>query len=69
LCELHRLKSSEKHLVIVCSMVALYLSKDSARTDQMRPHSEEIARASGSLSRALIPVLRLWRAAHQLTAS
>lgn len=69
LCELHRLENSEKHLVIVCSMVALYLSKDSARTDQMRPYSDRIARASGSLSRALIPVLRLWRVAHQLTSS
>lgn len=69
LCELHRLENSEKHLVIVCSMVALYLSKDSARNDQMRLYSDRIARAGGSLSRVLIPVLRAWRAAHRLTSS
>lgn len=69
LCELHRLKNSTKHLVIVCSMVALYLSKDSVRTDQRRTDSELIVSASGSLSRTLIPALRLWRSAHQLTSS
>jgi tetraprenyl-beta-curcumene synthase len=69
LCELRRLQNSEKHLVIVCSMVALYLSKDSARTDQMRAYSDRIALAGGSLSRALIPVLQLWRAAHRLTST
>jgi tetraprenyl-beta-curcumene synthase len=69
LCELRPLENSEKHLVIVCSMVALYLAKDSARKEQMRPYSDRIARAGGSLSRALIPVLRAWRAAHRLTSS
>jgi tetraprenyl-beta-curcumene synthase len=69
LCELHSLEHSEKHMVIVCSMVALYLSKDSARTGAMCASSELIARAGGSLSRALIPVLRLWRTAYQLTSS
>jgi tetraprenyl-beta-curcumene synthase len=69
LCELHLLKNSEKHTVIVCSMVALYLSKSNARTPDMRAHSNRIARAGGSLSRALIPVLRVWRATHQLTSS
>ena len=69
LCELRRLQNGEKHLVIVCSMVALYLSKDSARTAQTRAYSSRIALAGGSLSRALIPVLRLWRAAHRLTST
>lgn len=66
--ELHKLKNSEKHFVIVCSMVALYLSKDSARTDQMRSSSDQIADAGGSLSRVLLPAVRLWRAAHRLTS-
>jgi len=69
LCELHHLENSGKHLVIVCSMVALYLSKDSARTAEMRAYSDQIALAGGSLSRALIPVLRFWRAAHRLDSS
>ncbi len=66
--ELRKLENSEKHFVIVCSMVALYLSKDSARTDQMRSSSDQIADAGGSLSRALLPALRLWRTAHRLTS-
>jgi tetraprenyl-beta-curcumene synthase len=66
LCELHKLKHSEKHSVIMCSMVALYLSKDSVRIPAMRAASSRIAHSGGSLSRLLIPVLRLWRAAYQL---
>jgi tetraprenyl-beta-curcumene synthase len=69
LYELNSLENSEKHILIVCSMVALYLSKDSVRIGPMRASSVRIARAGGSLSRALIPVLRLWRAAYQLTSS
>jgi tetraprenyl-beta-curcumene synthase len=69
LYELSKLDNSEKHFVIVCSMVALYLSKDSVRTDQMRPPSDRVALAGGSLSRVLLPALRLWRIAHRLTSS
>jgi tetraprenyl-beta-curcumene synthase len=69
LSELHTLKSSETHVLIVCSMVALYLSKDTARTVAMRTWSRRIACAGGSLTRVLLPILRLWRAAHSLRAS
>jgi tetraprenyl-beta-curcumene synthase len=67
--ELHELKNGEGHALIACSMVALYLSKDSARTDALRSRSRRIARAGGSLTRMLLPVLRLWRAAHGLRSS
>jgi tetraprenyl-beta-curcumene synthase len=69
LCELDVLENSGKHMVILCSMVALYLSKSSARAPEMRAFSDRIARAGGSLSRTLIPVLGLWRAVHRLTSS
>jgi tetraprenyl-beta-curcumene synthase len=47
--------------VIVACMVALYLSKDAARAPDVQPGSRRILEAGGSLSRALLPVLRIWR--------
>lgn len=67
--ELHTLKDAETHLVIVCSMVALYLSKDSVRTAAMSDSSRRIAHAGGALTRMLLPVLRLWRVIHSVRAS
>ncbi len=67
--ELQSLKRGEKHVLIACSMVALYLSKDSARTNAMRDSSRLIAEAGGSLTRALLPILRLWRVAYSLRSS
>jgi len=55
------LPDGERHVLIVACMIAMYLSKDSARTPAMRKASLEFARAGGSLSRLLLPVLRLWR--------
>ncbi len=69
LCELHTLTNGESHVLIACSMVALYLSKDSSRADFMRYWSARLAVAGGSLTRALLPVLRLWRAAYSLRSS
>jgi tetraprenyl-beta-curcumene synthase len=67
--ELETLKGAETHAVLLCSMVALYLSKDSARTHTVRDSSKRIAQAGGPLTRTLLPVLRLWRVIHSLRAS
>lgn len=67
--ELSGLANSEAHLLISGCMVALYLSKDSARTDSARRWSRELAQAGGPLTRALVPILRLWRAAYSLRSS
>jgi tetraprenyl-beta-curcumene synthase len=48
--------------VIVASMIAMYLSKDSARTPELDDYTRLLARAGGSLTRLLMPVLRTWRA-------
>jgi len=64
--ELHALRNGEAHVLIVCSMVALYLSKDVTRTSAMRSGSSRIVAAGRSLTRALLPILRLWRSAHDL---
>lgn len=45
------LRYSERHLVIAASMVAMYLSKDSARTPSQRSSTKRIADAGGSLTR------------------
>jgi len=62
--EARALKNSEKHILIVTSMVAMYLSKDSALTPAMRARTRRIVDAGGSLTRVLLPILRLWRIAY-----
>jgi tetraprenyl-beta-curcumene synthase len=69
LCELRSLKEGETHLVIVASMVALYLSKDNTRDASWLQGSAEIVKAGGSLTRLLVPALRLWRVAYSLRSS
>ena len=59
--EARRLRDGHRHAVIASCMVAMYLSKDSARTPAMRASTASFARAGGSLTRLLLPILRLWR--------
>lgn len=58
------LRDVERHRVIVASMVALHLSRDSARSTALRADGRKLARAGGSLTRLLVPILRLWRVAY-----
>lgn len=58
------LRNGHRHAVIAACMVAMYLSKDSARTPAMRPTTDSFVAAGGSLTRLLLPVLRLWRVAY-----
>jgi tetraprenyl-beta-curcumene synthase len=55
------LPDGARHTVILACMVAMYLSKDSSRAPQMRASTRSLAAAGGSLARALLPVLRIWR--------
>ncbi len=64
LSDVRSLQCSEKHVLIVTSMVAMYLSKDSALTPAMREGTKHILAAGGSLTRILLPILRLWRIAY-----
>jgi tetraprenyl-beta-curcumene synthase len=59
--EVAGLDNSQRHLVIVACMVAMFLSKDSARAPAMRSSTCKITRASGSITGLLVPVLRAWR--------
>jgi len=63
------LRRSRRHVVIVTSMIALYLSKSTARTPAMQENTRLLTRAGGSLTRLLVPTLRLWRRAYSLGAA
>lgn len=58
------LRNGHRHAVIVACMIAMYLSKDSTRSAQMRERTASLVRAGGPLARALVPVLRMWRVAY-----
>jgi tetraprenyl-beta-curcumene synthase len=55
------LPNGERHAVLLACMIALYLTKDSARSDDLRWTSTQLAGAGGTLPRLLMPALRLWR--------
>jgi tetraprenyl-beta-curcumene synthase len=58
------LPDGQRHAVILSCMVALYLTKDSARTPAMTADAKQLGRAGGTLPQALMPVLRTWRLAY-----
>lgn len=55
------LPNAERHLVLASCMIAMYLSKDSARSPAYRATTSVLARHAGPLPRALTPILRTWR--------
>ncbi|HXN39179.1 MAG TPA: DUF2600 family protein [Solirubrobacteraceae bacterium] len=59
--EARRLQDGQRHAVILACMVAMYLSSDRARAPAVRESSRRIAAAGGSLTRLLVPILRIWR--------
>ncbi len=61
--EARRLRDGRRHGVIAACMIAMYLSKDSARTPEMRAGTARLVHAGGSLTRLLLPILRTWRIA------
>jgi len=63
------LPDGHKHAVIATSMIAMYLSKDSARTAELRATTESYIYAAGSLARLLMPILRAWRTAYRLRSA
>ncbi len=69
LSETHSLENGERHTLVAAAMVAMYLSRDSARTSSLSMASQQLVQAGGSLTCALLPVLRLWRVANKTRAS
>jgi tetraprenyl-beta-curcumene synthase len=56
-----RLPNGERHAVVVGCMIAMYLSKDAVRAPELRATTRDLARAGGSLTCLLMPILRAWR--------
>jgi hypothetical protein len=69
LLETHALKDGERHRLLAACMVAMYLSRESARGPALWRSSRRIAHSGGALTRTLIPVLRLWRIANGQTST
>jgi tetraprenyl-beta-curcumene synthase len=63
------LPDGHRHAVILGCMTALYLSKDSALTARHKATTRRLAKAGGSLTRLLLPVLRAWRLAYSQRAT
>jgi tetraprenyl-beta-curcumene synthase len=59
------LRNGHRHAVIAAAMIAMYLSKDTARTEPLRAGTQAFSYAGGSLTRLLLPVLRAWRIAYR----
>ncbi len=64
-----RLPNGERHIVLIASMAAMYLSKDSARVSALEPSTQALAAAGGSLTKFLLPILRLWRTIYSQRAA
>jgi tetraprenyl-beta-curcumene synthase len=62
--EIRALPGGARHAMVLSSMIAFFLSKQSARTPELREHARELRRAGGPLVALLLPVLRLWRTAY-----
>jgi tetraprenyl-beta-curcumene synthase len=58
------LRMGHRHTILVACVVAMYLSKDSARIATARAATRSLAHSGGSLVRLLLPLLRAWRIAH-----
>jgi hypothetical protein len=59
------LPNGHRHTVITGCMIAMYLSKDSARGPPFTATSEHLLQAGGSLAKLLLPILRTWRILYQ----
>lgn len=58
------LPDGPRHAVIVKTMIAMYLSKDYARTPELIDDTHALVRAGGTVTMLLVPILRLWRIAY-----
>jgi tetraprenyl-beta-curcumene synthase len=60
------LRDGERHVLISAAMTAMFLSRDSARSDDLAAGTRALTVAGGSLTRLLLPILRAWRRAYGL---
>jgi hypothetical protein len=60
------LRGGERHLLISAAMTAMFLSRASARSEELAAGTRVMTAAGGSLTRLLLPILRTWRRAYGL---
>lgn len=63
--EVGSLARGERHLVIVSSMTAMYLTADNARSTRLCPATRRLLAQGGALTRLLAPMLSAWRAVYR----
>lgn len=61
-----RLRRGERHVLIAAGMVAMYLSKASARGPELRSAAGRIARSAGSVVHLQLPIMRSMRMLQRL---
>jgi tetraprenyl-beta-curcumene synthase len=65
--EVGTLRAGHRHLVIVASMIAMFLTNDNARSPALVATTRDLITTAGSLTRLLVPLLRAWRVANRAT--
>ncbi|ADB54024.1 DUF2600 family protein [Conexibacter woesei] len=55
------LNRGSRHALVAGGIVAMYLSKDDARSPDLRPAAQAILRAAGTLPRVQLPIMRCMR--------
>lgn len=60
------LRNGSRHVLLVSMMIAMFLSRDSARSDTLLADTTTLIAAGGSMTRYLVPVLRFWRVSYRL---
>ncbi len=63
MCATRALPHGRRHTIIAGCMIAMYLSKDDARSAELAASSRSLIVSGGPLVRCLLPVLRGWRIA------
>ena len=64
LAEARALQNGHRHAVVGAAMIAMYLSKDTARSEALRTSTNTLIDAAGPLARVMLPILRVWRLAY-----
>jgi tetraprenyl-beta-curcumene synthase len=56
-----QLRHGQRHVLILATMIAMYLTGDGATSGSVAARTRDLRRAGGPLTTTLIPVLRCWR--------
>jgi tetraprenyl-beta-curcumene synthase len=67
--EARRMPNGARHTLIVAGMVAMYLSAEEARSVEKHTTTRIFLDAGGPLTRMLVPIMRIWRAAYGLNGA